>query len=160
MSTTMFPVPLPNPFHSPNPFHAPFPTATPFNSHSNDSSDVGSSTGRPTLAVGPHDSSTILSGRFPEYVVTHPGQSQYTQAGGGVSACGLAALNCARIILGVHATGLGSAELVHELLERRFLEVLLIALGCYKRSLTDDTGYPQTLPDVGEQSASRGGRHL
>ncbi|KAI0824763.1 hypothetical protein BC628DRAFT_1419870 [Trametes gibbosa] len=53
----------------------------------------------------------ILSGNIPEYVVTHRGQSQYSKAGGGVSACGLAALNCARLVLGCHAAGLGTTEL-------------------------------------------------
>ena len=32
----------------------------------------------------------IASGEFAEYVVTHPGRSQYSHAGGGVSACGIA----------------------------------------------------------------------
>ena len=65
----------------------------------------------------------IISGEFPEYVVSHVGRSQYSQAGGGVSACGLAALNCARLGLGLHATGLGNTQFVQELMKRRFLEV-------------------------------------
>ena len=35
----------------------------------------------------------VISGEADEYIVTHPGRSQYSQAGGGVSACGIAALN-------------------------------------------------------------------
>ncbi|KAI0326656.1 hypothetical protein GY45DRAFT_1328612 [Cubamyces sp. BRFM 1775] len=68
------------------------------------------------------DLSKILSGEIPEYIVTHPGHSQYSNAGGGVSACGVAALNCARLVLGLHAAGIDSAQLVQELMERRFLE--------------------------------------
>ncbi|KAH9853651.1 hypothetical protein C2E23DRAFT_884804 [Lenzites betulinus] len=67
----------------------------------------------------------ILSGKIPEYVVTHPGQSQYSQAGGGVSACGLAALNCARLVLGLHRTGLATVELVRELMGSHILEDVL-----------------------------------
>ncbi|KAH9894465.1 hypothetical protein C8Q73DRAFT_695663 [Cubamyces lactineus] len=67
----------------------------------------------------------ILSGEFPEYIVTHPGHSQYSKAGGGVSACGVAALNCTRIVLGLHAAGIDSAQLVQELTERRFLDDIL-----------------------------------
>lgn len=96
------------------------PTAMSANSNPFDSNDSGSSS---SSSQAPLDPSKILSGKIPEYVVTHPGQSQYTQAGGGASACGLAVLNCARLILGFHATGLGSDELVRELMQQRFLEV-------------------------------------
>ena len=65
----------------------------------------------------------ILSGELPEYIVTHSGHSQYSNAGGGVSACGVAALNCARIVLGLHAAGIDSTQLVQQLTSRRFLEV-------------------------------------
>ena len=76
------------------------------------------------------DIQRMLSGEFPEYVVTHPGRSQYSQTGGGVSACGLAALNCARIVLGLRSTGLGTAQLIEELTKRDLLEVrFLDALG-------------------------------
>ncbi|KAI0663237.1 hypothetical protein C8Q70DRAFT_501362 [Cubamyces menziesii] len=67
----------------------------------------------------------ILSGELPEYIVTHPGHSQYSNAGGGVSACGVAALNSARLVLGLHAAGIDSAQLVQELTERSFLEDIL-----------------------------------
>ncbi len=69
------------------------------------------------------DAPKVVSGEAPEYVVTHPGCSQYSQAGGGVSACGIAALNCARIVLGLHAAGLGTEQLVLELMRRQLLEV-------------------------------------
>ncbi|KAM5540362.1 hypothetical protein V8D89_005820 [Ganoderma adspersum] len=71
------------------------------------------------------DAQRVLSGEATEYVVTHPGRSQYSEAGGGVSACGLAALNCARIVLGLHSAGLGPAHLVQELMKRKFLEDIL-----------------------------------
>ncbi|KAI1789534.1 hypothetical protein LXA43DRAFT_1020714 [Ganoderma leucocontextum] len=71
------------------------------------------------------DAQRVLSGETTEYVVTHPGRSQYSQTGGGVSACGLAALNCARIVLGLHSTGLDTAHLVQELMKRKFLEDIL-----------------------------------
>lgn len=69
------------------------------------------------------DAPKVVSGEAPEYVVTHPGCSQYSQAGGGVSACGIAALNCARIVLGLHAARLGHEQLVLELMRRQLLEV-------------------------------------
>ncbi|KAI0650279.1 hypothetical protein C8Q79DRAFT_1006563 [Trametes meyenii] len=67
----------------------------------------------------------VLSGETPEYVATHPGHSQYSRDGGGVSACGVAALNCARIVLGLHAAGVESASIVQELMKRRMLEGVL-----------------------------------
>ncbi len=71
------------------------------------------------------DLARVVAGEFEEYIVTHPGRSQYSQTGGGVSACGIAAMNCARLVLGFHATGLGTSQLVEELMRRQFLEVRL-----------------------------------
>ncbi|RDX55443.1 hypothetical protein OH76DRAFT_1414782 [Lentinus brumalis] len=71
------------------------------------------------------DLARVVAGEFEEYIVTHPGRSQYSQTGGGVSACGIAALNCARLVLGFHATGLGTSQLVEELMRRQFLEEIL-----------------------------------
>ena len=48
-----------------------------------------------------------------KYVHTLPGTSQYVQ--GGPSACGLAALNAARIILGKNQDGKRDAELVDDI---------------------------------------------
>ncbi|KAI9069218.1 hypothetical protein FKP32DRAFT_1641142 [Trametes sanguinea] len=67
----------------------------------------------------------LLSGIKSEYIVTHPGFSQYNGAGGGVSACGLAALNCARLVLGLHAAGIDTPQLLQELAQKRFLEDVL-----------------------------------
>ncbi|PIL36988.1 hypothetical protein GSI_00680 [Ganoderma sinense ZZ0214-1] len=71
------------------------------------------------------DTQSVLFGQVTEYIVTHPGRSQYSQTGGGVSACGLAALNCARIVLGLQSAGLDPAHLVQELMKRKFLEGIL-----------------------------------
>ena len=71
----------------------------------------------------PMDPLDMISGHDAEYVVTHPGRSQYSRVGGGVSACVLAAMNFARIVLGLHATGLGSPQLLQELMKRSLLEV-------------------------------------
>ncbi|KAI0751602.1 hypothetical protein C8Q80DRAFT_1268812 [Daedaleopsis nitida] len=84
-----------------------------------------------TMLEGDHDyrradASKVVSGKIAEYIVTHPGCSQYSQVGGGVSACGIAALNCARIVLGLHAAGLGCEQLVQELMRRRLLEDILL----------------------------------
>lgn len=68
----------------------------------------------------------VVAGEFEEYIVTHRGRSQYSQAGGGVSACGIAALNCARLVLGLHGAGLGTSQLVEELMRRQFLEVVFM----------------------------------
>ena len=70
----------------------------------------------------------IVSGDAVEYIVTHPGRSQYSQAGGGVSACGIAALNCARKVLGLDAAGMGTEQLVQELMNHRLLEVSSLIL--------------------------------
>ncbi|CDO71361.1 hypothetical protein BN946_scf184908.g119 [Trametes cinnabarina] len=67
----------------------------------------------------------LLSGVRSEYIVTHPGISQYNSASGGVSACGLAALNCARLVLGLHAAGIDTSLLLEELAKRPFLEDVL-----------------------------------
>ena len=86
----------------------------------------------PQMSDDIYNSSTIASqlalGQIPEYVVTHPGLSQYSKSGGGTSACGLAALNCARIVLGLHLTVPGTTQIVHELMNCRLLEVCLLAL--------------------------------
>ncbi|KAI0353495.1 hypothetical protein OH77DRAFT_1427184 [Trametes cingulata] len=89
-----------------------------------DSADASSTRSSSQIAIE-DPLSQLLSGKLSEHVVTHPGQSQYNQAGGGASACGLAALNCARLVLGLHAAGLGGKEVARELTERRFLEDIL-----------------------------------
>jgi len=68
----------------------------------------------------------VVSGSGPsEYVVCHAGRSQYSRIGGGVSACGLAALNCARIILEMEKAGLVNEHIVREMMKRETLEEVL-----------------------------------
>lgn len=57
-----------------------------------------------------------------EYVASHAGRSQYSA--GGMSACGLAALNCARIVLQREkATKVGPEEFVSSMMQRELCEV-------------------------------------
>jgi hypothetical protein len=63
----------------------------------------------------------ILAGD--EIVVSHPGASQYTAPGGGVSACGIAALNCLHIIFGKERNGLRGSALVENIMTRDVAEV-------------------------------------
>ncbi|TFK55435.1 hypothetical protein OE88DRAFT_1716275 [Heliocybe sulcata] len=65
----------------------------------------------------------VLQGR--QRVVTFPGSSQYGRTGGGTSACGLAALNCARIILGKSKNGLQGTALLESIMERATLQNIL-----------------------------------
>lgn len=58
-----------------------------------------------------------------EHVASFAGRSQYGIGGGGVSACGLAALNCARVILGKEQTGTKDTALVEEMMKQETLEV-------------------------------------
>jgi hypothetical protein len=57
-----------------------------------------------------------------QQVVSFPGRSQYAAGGGGVSTCGLAALNCARVILGRERDGLKGEELVCSMMGRETME--------------------------------------
>ena len=66
--------------------------------------------------------SAFLQGET-ELVVSHPGRSQYSALGRGASACGLAVLNCARLVL-QDGQRVGNARaLLERLLDRSFLEV-------------------------------------
>ncbi len=82
------------------------------------------------------DAPKVVSREASEYVVTHPGRSQYSQAGRGVSACGIATLNCARIVLGLHAGGLDIEQLVLKIMGRQLLEVSPVPL-CITRDGTN-----------------------
>ncbi len=81
------------------------------------------------------DAPKVVYREVSEYVVTHPGRSQYSQAGTGVSACGIATLNCARIVLRLHAGGLNIEQLVLKIMGRQLLEVSLGSL-CITRDGT------------------------
>lgn len=67
----------------------------------------------------------ILGGS--EHVISHPGASQYTQPGGGASACGLAALNCARVVLGKEQHGMHDEALLQNIMSLETAEVRQIS---------------------------------
>ncbi len=58
-----------------------------------------------------------------EYLVSHGGTSQYNRSGTGASACGLAALNFARIALSMQQSGLQDTALLQAVLGRECAEV-------------------------------------
>ena len=58
-----------------------------------------------------------------EHIVSFKGQSQYGVDGIGASACGLAALNCARVILQKDKDGLQGKKLLLELTKQETFEV-------------------------------------
>ncbi|CAL1701269.1 unnamed protein product [Somion occarium] len=60
-----------------------------------------------------------------QHVSSFAGRSQYSLNGGGTSACGLAALNCARVILAKEMGGLKGAELLRYMMRRETLEDVL-----------------------------------
>ncbi len=93
----------------------------------------------------------ILSGER-ELIASFHGRSQYSATGGGVSACGLAALNCARVILGKEKNGLRGTAIIQYMMGRETLEVSLeltsitlmgspsssLILGCFTGMLAMD----------------------
>ncbi len=66
--------------------------------------------------------SVVLDGA--EHVLSHGGTSQYNRDGTGGSACGLAALNFARIAFSIEQSGLRDIDLLEAVLTRAFAEVL------------------------------------
>jgi hypothetical protein len=58
-----------------------------------------------------------------EHVISHGGTGQYSGDGMGASACGLAALNFARIAFSIEQGGLQDAELLQAVLARECVEV-------------------------------------
>lgn len=63
----------------------------------------------------------IATGELVDYVVAH-GRSQYSGAGG-PSACGLAAMNCARVILLKERAGLRGDALLEEMMKESTADV-------------------------------------
>ena len=55
------------------------------------------------------------------YLCTHPGSSQNSE--GGIATSGLAALNCARLVLGWEKNGMQGDNLVNRMLDRRSMRV-------------------------------------
>ncbi len=58
-----------------------------------------------------------------EHIVSHGGTSQYNKDGTGASACGLAALNFARIVFSMERSGLQDTALLQAVLARECVEV-------------------------------------
>jgi hypothetical protein len=65
--------------------------------------------------------SVLLDGT--EHVVSHEGTSQYNREGSGASACGLAALNFARVVFLKEQEGLRDVALLQAALSRECAEV-------------------------------------
>lgn len=63
----------------------------------------------------------VLTGTLTDYVVSH-GRSQYSGSGG-ISACGLAAMNCVRLVLLKERAGICGKALLEELVEEKTIEV-------------------------------------
>jgi hypothetical protein len=61
-----------------------------------------------------------------QQIIAHDGVSQYRPSGvgGGMSACGLAALNCARMVFGKEDEGVTDNALLRDLLTRQTAEVM------------------------------------
>lgn len=74
--------------------------------------------------VTPETLARLLQGET-ELVVSHPGRSQYSAPGSGASACGLAALNCVRLVLQAERDGVCGIELLEHILKQEFSEELL-----------------------------------
>jgi hypothetical protein len=64
---------------------------------------------------------SIIEGN--EEIISHRGASQYWNGGSGTSACGLAALNCARVIFQKEIEGLEDHALLADLVQREAMEV-------------------------------------
>lgn len=75
--------------------------------------------GNPPLSI-PESLVQIFDGL--EVIVSHPGSSQYSQ-GSGVSACGLAALNCVKVVLAKERDGIRGTDLVEDLMSEKTTEV-------------------------------------
>jgi hypothetical protein len=65
----------------------------------------------------------LLNGQ--EQVVSYPDTSQYSQ--GGASACGLAAMNCVRLVLDLEHSGILENELLRRLTQKKFVEVSIMS---------------------------------
>jgi hypothetical protein len=97
-----------------------------------------------------------------QQVVSFEGRSQYAAGGGGASTCGLAALNCARVILGRERDGLKGEELVCSMMGRETMEAsahmpTLLSTSSSSSSSAGDTRHLFPLDWLG---ASRRRRHL
>lgn len=80
----------------------------------------------------------VLDRTLDNYVVSH-GRSQYSGPGG-VSACGLAAMNCARVVLGKEKRGTRGRALLEHMAKEETLDVRLLscAASCSDRYRVQD----------------------
>lgn len=78
----------------------------------------------PPDATAPSEEQAIedlMSGTTSSLIISHPGISQYIT--GGLSSCGLACFNCARIILGREREGLRGLALLNEIVKLQTTQV-------------------------------------
>jgi hypothetical protein len=96
-----------------------------------------------------------------EHVVSHGGTSQYNRDGTGASACGLAALNFARIVFSIEQSGLQDTDLLEAALARACAEVLRrYGNPLYEHRLISSTGNHGNMRIVVGKPSSRSRRYL
>jgi hypothetical protein len=96
-----------------------------------------------------------------EHVVSYGGTSQYNRDGTGASACGLAALNFARIVFSMEQSGLQDTTLLQAVLARTCAEVRRrYSNPLSEHRLISSTGNHGNMRIVVGQPSSRRRRHL
>jgi hypothetical protein len=97
-----------------------------------------------------------------EHVVSYRGTSQYNEDGTGASACGLAALNFARIVFAIEQDGLQDTTLLQAVLARPCAEVRDdVTITSYPRlELNSSTGNHGYMLIVVGKPSSRSRRYL
>jgi hypothetical protein len=84
-----------------------------------------------------------------QQIVSHAGVSQFQtsdSAGTGRSACGLAALNCARTVFGKEDRGIKGERLLHEVLTRETAEVHTSTSSSLVISSSELIAFPHPFP--------------
>jgi len=95
-----------------------------------------------------------------EHVVSHGGTGQYNIDGAGTAACGLAALNFARVVFSIEQGGLRDAALLQAVLARECAEVRRLLYPLPNQSLIISSGNNCNMRTVVWQSSSRSRRYL
>jgi len=98
-----------------------------------------------------------------EHVVSYGGTSQYNRDGTGASACGLAALNFARIVFSMEQSGLQDTTLLQAVLARACAEVRRLysdPLGLSEHRFISSTGNNGNMHIVVGKPSSRSRRYL
>jgi len=113
----------------------------------------------PDPDIGAISRSVVVDGT--EHVVSYGSTSQYNRDGTGASACGLAALNFARIVFSMEQSGLQDTTLLQAVLARACAEVR----RCYSNPLSvhrliSSTGNHVYMRIVVGQPSSRSRRYL